>query len=1428
MRALVLAMFVASLVACAGDGADAPQVSTDQQEAIVLGVVADPTSLAYGSVAVGSSVTQQVSVLAAAHGVSATLTSYDIANCPAFTVTNYTITACNSLGCFPGDPESLTADGDGLVAFSESVYDTDAGSRWVTFDIKFAPGAAATSNCTFVVTSNVNNVSSALSGTGTGGAPIIQLTEPSSGSLSFTSRRINTTSTTQQFTVRNGGNVALAISSVATATDADDWVISFDTSTTIAAGATRSGTVAFSPKTAGSANTQLRIASNDPQTPTLSFPINGTGQVANAGTNVSSLTVPATVVNEPQTASFTMTNTGTAPYTIAGTSITGTNAADFTVTQVPTTVAGGSTTSTVTVQCRPSAVGTRTASLKIDTDADNTPQDPSVALSCQGVKPDIGTNPTSVDFANVAPGASSQRIVTVTNASGTNASSLVVSSLAITGTNPGDFSVSPPGGFTLLAGGSRDLTITFVPATFGSRSANLRIVSDDQETPNLDVPLTGNGFGPEITLTAPSGGTIGFGDVPVGQPSGSQTVTVRNDGNTGLVISDVSLIGTNPADFAFSGSTGTVSGGSTKSWGVTCTPTVAGNRAATLRIVSNDPNEANTDIALTCNGTSGALTVVSPATPIAFTATDVGASSAPVTVTLRNSGSADVTITASPTVSAGPFSISTPLSAPVTLVPGGTATVGLTFTPTADGTASATLSVPYTAPAAQTLSVGLTGTGRAALVAVSATSLPLGSVVVGATPGTGSFAIQNAGSATLNIASIAHSGSPDVTLTAAAPTSVGAAGTVNVGVRCAPASTGAKSATFTIDTDADNAPQDPVVTVTCTGVVPEIALVPTLLDFGDVAPGTPVSHDIVVMNASNATTSTLSVSAPSIAGPNAGDFTVSPAGAFTLEPGGDRTISVRFTPGAFGARSATLTIASDDPDGAINVPLNGFGRAPELTVASPATGTIPFGSVKIGDSATPASVILRNDGNDDLSISGVVTLGTSAAEFVVLGPDTPATITGGTSRSWTVECRPTSTGSKSATLRVTSNDADEGIQDYLLTCTGTQAMLAMEMPSTQPVTFQSTRVGEVSTGRTITLRNTGDAPLTIIGAAHATPAAFEIVTNVPANTVVAPNATVNLELRFRPTVDGIVTGNLTVDWDTTSLLIDLRGPGTLATMTVTPDVDIEGQVDIGAVCAGMPRAQTFTLRSTGTGPFRIDTIEVTGTGFAVTHGTLPITLSQTQQTAFTLTATAAATETLSGTITVTTDIPSAVTRTLPVIATGIDGGIGIAPSSHAVDFGSVAVGTQTASTAVTVTNCAATTMNVAEAGLTGTDGDEFLVSGPSAFPQELATNASAQWLVRYAPGNEGASSAALHLVHDQAGSPVDITLAGYGGTPPADAGPDAAEPDADTGGDDDAPADDEGLDKTSYYACSASGSPGPGWLLGIGIALALVRRRRRP
>lgn len=105
---------------------------------------------------------------------------------------------------------------------------------------------------------------------------------------------------------------------------------------------------------------------------------------------------------------------------------------------------------------------------------------------------------------------------------------------------------------------------------------------------------------------------------------------------------------------------------------------------------------------------------------------------------------------------------------------------------------------------------------------------------------------------------------------------------------------------------------------------------------------------------------------------------------------------------------------------------------------SASTASLNFGNVNVGLASSPQTVTVSNNGTGNLNIGSVSITGTDALQFIK-----QADVCSGNSLAPSETCniqivfRPASTGSKTATLTIASNDPDEGTVIVTLTGNGT-------------------------------------------------------------------------------------------------------------------------------------------------------------------------------------------------------------------------------------------------------------------------------------------------------------------------------------------------------------------------------------------------------
>lgn len=679
-------------------------------------VIAGGTCAAGGSVAAGQSCTVSVAFRPSAGATgsrSGTLTiAHDAAGSPgtvalagsasAAPAPVASMTAALNFGSVnvgsTGSPQSATLSNTGPAPLSLGTVSTGGSSDFTvtggtcasgasvapgascTVSVSFSPTAAGARSGTLTVTHNAagGQSTTSLGGTGVALTPVAGV---SPTTLSF-SQAVGTTSTSQTVTVSNTGTAPLVLGALTFGgAQAADYQTASGT-TCVAGGSVAAGSscvikVAFSPSATGARNATLSIAHNVGGSPSM-VSLNGTGTATAQPTlavDATSLNFAARVVGTtsgPQT--VTLTNTGTATLNLTGLALTGTAAGDFTrggTCTAPGTVAVGAAC-TVTITFTPGAVGSRTATLSIASDASNGTA--AVSLAGSGLAapaPALSLNPGAIAFGNQTVGqTSAARNVTLTN---TGTAALALSSI----TASSGFGVSHNCGTSVAAGASCTLQVTFAPTAAGAASGSISVASNAAGSPHA-VILSGSGVAASPVLAwTPATTSVAFGSVAVGGTPATQSLTLVNNGPGSATIIQVTIAGTNAADFAPTG--GTCTPGAALAQGGTCTlglsfqPAGVGARSATLQLTTSGTNPAS--VSLSGRGTAAAqpaITLVPAAVRfnVAATATTV----APQLLTLQSTGSAVLRVSGM-RVASGPFTLEAAAAnacppAPFDLMPG--------------------------------------------------------------------------------------------------------------------------------------------------------------------------------------------------------------------------------------------------------------------------------------------------------------------------------------------------------------------------------------------------------------------------------------------------------------------------------------------------------------------------------------------------------------------------------------------------------------------------------------------------------------------------------------------------------------------------------------------------------------------------------------
>lgn len=239
--------------------------------------------------------------------------------------------------------------------------------------------------------------------------------------------------------------------------------------------------IVFAPKAVGTRTGTLTILASDPGSP-ITVSLTGVGVGIPVATSTPpALTFPTTDVgSSSQPMSVTVSNTGTASLAITSISVSGISPNDFTQTNTcPGTLAVGASCS-IAVTFVPKAAAKRDATISISDNASTSVQ--TIALVGTGAYPKVTLNPGSVNFGQqTLHTTSATQTVTVQNV-GTGP--LYISSIAITGADPGDFAdangcpIAPAG---LAANATCTIAASFTPTLTGLRSAAITLTENAQK-----------------------------------------------------------------------------------------------------------------------------------------------------------------------------------------------------------------------------------------------------------------------------------------------------------------------------------------------------------------------------------------------------------------------------------------------------------------------------------------------------------------------------------------------------------------------------------------------------------------------------------------------------------------------------------------------------------------------------------------------------------------------------------------------------------------------------------------------------------------------------------------------------------------------------------------------------------------------------------
>jgi hypothetical protein len=417
--------------------------------------------------------------------------------------------------------------------------------------------------------------------------------------LSFSSQAVGTTSGAKTVLLSNAGGVPLKVSSVAASggfAQTNNCPVS---PAALAPAASCTISVTFTPATTGTLTGSLVITDSVLHNPQV-VPL--TGNLPAFGLSATNLNYGSQLVGTTSAVqTVTLHNPGNMAINVNEIEVGGPNSRDFAESNTCGGTLAASAMCTISVTFTPSSRGSRTAKVNIFDDASNSPQ--TLGLSGTGIAPVVSLSVPALTFANEpvnTPSGAQQFML-----SNIGDAPLTVASIAASG----DFAQTNNCGTTVGIGANCTVNVTFTPTLSGIRNGAVTITDNAADSSQM-VTLTGMGVAPVVSLP---GASFAFGSQAVGTRSLTQSMLLTNIGNGSLSLTSIAITGGESGDFSETTTCGTgVAAGANCAISVTFTPTVAGNRSATLTITDN-ASDSPQSVSLTGTGTDFSLALATGA-----------------------------------------------------------------------------------------------------------------------------------------------------------------------------------------------------------------------------------------------------------------------------------------------------------------------------------------------------------------------------------------------------------------------------------------------------------------------------------------------------------------------------------------------------------------------------------------------------------------------------------------------------------------------------------------------------------------------------------------------------------------------------------------------------------------------------------------------
>jgi hypothetical protein len=972
----------------------------------------------------------------------------------------------------------------------------------------------------------------------------------------------------------------------------------------------------------------------------------------------------------------------------------------------------------------------------------NVPANPAFTLLGVGTEPVLELDRSDIDFGSHPVGGSAVGDgFTISNA---GTADLDIGTLVLAGDDPGDFQVASDAcsNQTLAPAAQCAVGISAEPQAAGTRTARIDFTSNAASSPH-SVSLDVEGLQAELVL---SDTLLDFGNVPVGQIE-SMSLTVANSGSWELEIDAIT-----PSAAPFDRTGGScpepqfvLAVGEQCSLEYSFAPTGRDSAEQPITVSSSVG-----DAAFSLEGTGIAPVLEIDADGIDFGDVEIG-TSASENLLLENTG--DIALVLGELLISGPdaagFTLPVDDCSGQSLPPAAACSVTVTVTPSLPGPLVAQIDIPSNAlstPDAVTLSA----TGTQADIDLAPAELDFGPVPVGQTAEVLTLTVSNPGTATLVVDALSTVNAPFAPAGGScgdAPFSVATGESCTLEFSFSPIEAGPFEEIIEVSA---NVPANPAFTLLGVGTEPVLELDRSDIDFGSHPVGGSAVGDGFTI--SNVGTADLDIGTLVLAGDHPGDFQVASDACSnqTLAPAAQCAVGISAEPQAAGTRTARIDFTSNAASSPHSVSLDVEGLQAELVLSDT---LLDFGNVPVGQIES-MSLTVANSGSWELEIDAITP---SAAPFDRTGgscPEPQFVLAVGEQCSLEYSFAPTGRDSAEQPITVSSSVGDAA---FSLEGTGIAPVLEIDADG---IDFGDVEIG-TSASENLLLENTGDIALVLGELLISGPdaAGFTLPVDDCSGQSLPPAAACSVTVTVTPSLPGPLVAQIDIPSNALSTpdAVTLSATGTQADIDLAP-----AELDFGPVPVGQTaEVLTLTVSNPGTATLVVDALSTVNAPFAPAGGSCgdaPFSVATGESCTLEFSFSPIEAGPFEEIIEVSANVPANPAFTLL--------GVGTEPvlelDRSDIDFGPVAIGSDSAPEALVLHNSGSAELAIAAITLSGDQAADFALADDGCSHQLLAPATSCTLLLTVTPSDVGRRDAVLEIASNASTTMETVELTATG------------------------------------------------------------------